>query len=163
MSIVVMGVAGSGKSTIGQMLAKQLGLPFADADEFHPQSNIEKMRSGTPLNDDDRRPWLEILAQTLYERELEGGIVLACSGLKSDYRKVLNSKSKNPPTYVYLKGSKDLIMQRMKQRSGHFMPQELLDSQFDTLEEPQDAIIVGIESQPEFIVSEILKNLNSND
>jgi len=156
--IIVMGVSGSGKSTIAKELAKKLNILYEDADDFHPPANVEKMAGGAPLNDTDRQPWLEILADLLANHE-EKGLVLACSALKESYRKTLNTKLSIPSTIVYLHGSYELIYQRMQARSNHFMPPELLQSQFRTLEEPAHAITVSIDQSIEDIVGEIVDHL----
>ena len=162
MVIIIMGVSGSGKSTIGSNLAEKLHLPYFDADDYHPIENVKKMSSGKPLNDDDRQPWLEILSDKIAEWNQTGGAVLACSALKESYRSILQSKSKNIQ-FVYLKGDRDLILDRMKKRSGHYMPPELLDSQFDALEEPENTIKVSIEPSPEEIVERIVSKLKTID
>jgi carbohydrate kinase (thermoresistant glucokinase family) len=160
--IVVMGVAGSGKSTIGSMLARRLDWQFADADSFHPAANVEKMSRGMPLTDEDRRPWLEAIAGWMDRLGQEGrhGIV-ACSALKRAYRRVLVGN--RPDTrIVYLKGEQALIGARMAARSGHFMPVGLLESQFRTLEEPgpdESPIVVSIAAPPEDMVDAILAKL----
>ncbi len=131
-----MGVAGSGKTTIAQALAARLGWRFEDGDAFHPASNVEKMHSGRPLTDDDRWPWLRaIAAEVDRTRDADGHIVIACSALKRVYRDILIGK-RSGVRLIYLKGSRDLILERLRARRGHFMPPELLDSQFATLEEP---------------------------
>lgn len=161
-----MGVSGCGKTTIGTLLANKLSLPFYDADNFHPQSNVDKMRSGNPLDDDDRAPWLNNLAKCIGEWNQTGGAVLACSALKNSYREVLK---RNPAgfdnliMFIYLKGSKENIHQRLKDREGHYMPPELLDSQFHDLEEPKHAITVNINQSPELILKYILKHLDLSD
>ncbi len=147
-----MGVSGSGKSTIGRALAERTGLPFLDADDFHPASNIKKMKSGQPLNDEDRKPWLERLA---VELSASGGCVLACSALKESYRNILESGSADI-TWVYLEASKELIRERLQKRSGHFMPPSLLDSQFQALEVPRDGLSVDVSDSPGVIVNKIL-------
>ncbi len=160
-TIVVMGVSGCGKSFIGERLAQALGGTFADADDFHPIVNIEKMAKGVPLTDTDREPWLQILReQIVLHRSSPDCYILACSALKQIYRDRLQGND-GPEMFhfVYLKGSKELIRQRMEQRD-HFMPPALLDSQFSTLEEPRDAIVVDIELPPDDIVRIILNNLN---
>ncbi len=153
-SYIVMGVSGSGKTSVGKLLAQKLKLPFYDADDFHPTSNIKKMREGNPLTDEDRMPWLEIL-----QREIstwEHGGVLACSALKESYREVLQSK--NNIKWIYLKGNAKLISERMAQRD-HFMKPEMLDSQFEALEEPNYGIHLDITNPLDSLVSEILSNL----
>ncbi len=154
--IIVMGVSGCGKSTIGRMLSDRTGIPFFAADDFHPPANVEKMASGQPLNDTDRQPWLDILADLLAEKEQDGGAILACSALKESYRRTLGTKLTEPPRWVYLKGSQEVILARMQARKGHFMPPELLRSQFDVLEEPTEALHISIEESPEAIISAIL-------
>jgi len=153
-----MGVSGSGKSTIGQALSQQTGIPFYDADDYHPKANVEKMASGQPLNDTDRQPWLERLALLLQEAEQGNGAVLACSALKVSYRKTLISALAREAKIVFLKGSPELISARMQARKGHFMPPALLASQFGTLEIPADALVVDIEQTVEVIVKEILNS-----
>ncbi|MEY4485027.1 MAG: hypothetical protein RL693_2479 [Verrucomicrobiota bacterium] len=155
---VIMGVAGCGKSLVGSMLADALGGVFADADDFHPPTNKAKMTARIPLTDEDRWPWLQILRDRIVaHRDQPACFVLACSALKQQYRELLRSGDA-PETlkFVYLKGSQELIASRMAARKGHFMPTTLLDSQFATLEEPQDAIIVDVALTPEEIVSAIL-------
>lgn len=160
MVLIVMGVSGSGKSTIGSRLAEKLHLPYFDADDYHPIENVNKMSSGKPLNDDDRQPWLEILSVKIAEWNRSGGAVLACSALKERYRTLLQSKSKDV-TFIYLKGDRDIILNRMRARKNHYMPPKLLDSQFEALQEPSDAIAVSIENNPAMIVGEILDQLSS--
>lgn len=159
---IVMGVSGSGKTTVGELLAERFNLPFYDADDFHPPSNVEKMSSGQPLNDEDRKPWLLTLTNHIRDWNNKNGAVLACSALKQNYRDLL--KSKSPDVYfIYLQGSKRLILERMKNRNNHYMPTELLDSQFDALEEPAKAIVVPIDQDPEEIVNQILKSMREID
>ncbi len=157
-----MGVSGSGKSTIGPLLASRLNVPFKDADHFHPESNVRKMESGTPLTDSDREPWLEKLNQSLKKWRKNGGAVLACSALKKSYRKILKRDLQDDDIiFIHLDGEKKLIAERLKKRSGHYMPASLLQSQFDALEQPQHAISVCIEPTPQQIVDEILSKLVS--
>jgi len=158
MIFVVMGICSSGKTVIGQMLAKRLGLDFYDADDFHPQSNIKKMKSQTPLNDSDRLPWLKAMAEQMLNWDKRGGAVLACSALKESYRDIL--RTGGDVRFVCLKGTKEVILERMKNRKGHYMPTSLIDSQLKTLEEPQDAVIVDITGKPQEIVREIVKELD---
>jgi gluconokinase len=159
MIIIITGVAGSGKTTIGTLLASQLNWPFFDADEFHPQSNIDKMSQGIPLTDDDRWPWLDairIKAQSLTDQNQSG--VFTCSALKHIYRKRLRQDGVTM-NFVYLKGNYALIEERMKQRQ-HFMKPGMLASQFETLEEPHDALVIDISQSPEECVAEIRERLS---
>lgn len=159
---IVMGVSGSGKTTIGRILAENQGLPFYDADDFHPPQNVEKMRSGQPLNDHDRKPWLDTLSRHISDWNRRGGAVLACSALKKSYRNTLRSDG-NHVQFIYLKGSKEMILKRMNDREDHYMPPSLLDSQFEALEEPPDAITVFIDNPPEKIIAEILNEFTSEN
>ncbi|WP_440904515.1 gluconokinase [Catenovulum sp. SX2] len=159
MIYIVMGVSGCGKSSIGEMLAESLNIPFFDADDYHTEHNKNKMAQGNPLNDDDRRPWLEGLAELMLGWEENGGAVLACSALKQKYRDMLASKVGEKAVIVYLKGSFELIDQRIRARKGHFMNADLLKSQFDTLEEPTQALTVDISQSPQQIVENILQEI----
>ena len=151
----IMGVAGSGKSTIGELLAKKLNMPFFDADDFHPPANIQKMAAGTPLDDADRLPWLENIARTARQHTGRQGAVIACSALKSQYRSVLAAGIEAHVQWIYLQGNMETIRQRMENRKDHFMPPGLLRSQFDALEPPQEALIVDISESPEAIVARL--------
>ena len=154
MQIVVMGVAGAGKTTIGQRLAQRHGWDFIDADDLHPSTNIAKMQSGIALNDADRAPWLARLRQVLADYEARRSIcVLACSALKPAYRAEL--RVNDQVKFVYLKLNIDQAMQRVAQRSEHFMPRSLVASQFATLVEPNDALIVAATDEPAMIVEQI--------
>lgn len=157
MICILMGVSGSGKTTIGEKLARALGLPFYDADDFHPTANINKMSRGIPLTDADRLPWLEGLAKNLQSWNEGIGAVLACSALKEEYRKILRQGI--PVTWIYLDGSPKMILQRLEARSGHFMSSVLLDSQLETLEVPDYAIHADISLGVVEIVNEILIKL----
>lgn len=154
--VVVMGVSGSGKSTLARTLAEELKVEFLDADDFHPPTNIAKMKSGKPLNDKDRRPWLQNLALEILNRQ-DKGAILACSALKESYRELLAEYA--PLHLVYLKGSYESIYERMKSRKGHFMPPELLQSQFRTLEPPRDAIEIPLEWSAEQAVKHVVQQL----
>lgn len=155
MILVVMGVSGSGKSTVGALLAKRLGWPFFDADEYHPPANVAKMKAGTPLTDEDRWPWLEKLNGLLKEKR---DAVLACSALKQVYRERLTA-GLPASRIVFLKGEKKLIRERLATRQHKYMPASLLDSQFATLEPPADAIAVDIAQDPAACVEAIVARL----
>lgn len=150
-ALVLMGVSGSGKSTIGIALARKCGGVFHDADDFHPPANIEKMKRGEPLDDDDRAPWLERLAVLLSEAP----VFLACSALKARYRDVLASGCPDV-RFVHLCGSPGLIRARLRARAGHFMPESLIDSQFAALEAPEGAFAVDVDQPVEVIVDAII-------
>ena len=156
MIVVVMGVSGSGKSTIGRLLAERLGLPFLDADEFHPPENVAKMAAGIPLTDADRQPWLELLNANLRVRD---NAVLACSALKESYRRTL-SQGLADCRFVHLRGSLELIRARLAERKHRYMPASLLESQFGTLEPPQDAIEIDIGQTPEACLRAIESGLH---
>jgi len=151
-AIVVMGVSGSGKTTVARLLAGRLGWAFAEADEFHSPANVAKMRAGVALNDDDRRPWLAAIADRIDSaREANEPIVVTCSALKRRYRDILVA-SRPDVALVYLKGDYDTIAQRMAARPHHYMPVSLLKSQFEALEEPaadEHAIVLDILRSPE--------------
>lgn len=160
MVIILMGVSGCGKTTVGRLLAADLNLPFFDADDFHSLDNIKKMKCGISLNDKDRQPWLESLSTNIREWERSGGAILACSALKKSYRTILNSGDAHV-VFVYLKGSKNLILERIYKRKAHYMPAALLDSQFAALEEPGKGLAVSIEATPEEISNQIKNKLKS--
>jgi MFS transporter, ACS family, tartrate transporter len=159
MILVVMGVAGSGKSTIAEILAQRLGWLFLDADQFHTPANKEKMHRGIPLTDADRFPWLDAIHAELAANEAKGkSVVLACSALKAEYRRRLSQVLRL--RFVYLKGSYELIEARMRERAGHFAGESILEDQFKTLEEPRDAMVVDIDAPVEAIVATILAKLD---
>lgn len=152
-----MGPAGSGKTTIGKLLAAQFSWEFADGDDFHPPANVAKMSRGIPLTDEDRLPWLQSIRDAMQQWLAQGrNVVLACSALKRSYRDLLGigSNTKNIKL-VYLKGSFDLLLERLHSRKGHYMKEQMLASQLADLEEPADAIIIDISKTAEEIVSEI--------
>lgn len=156
-SFVIMGVSGCGKSTVGQALADALNCPFYDGDDFHPPENVAKMAGGTPLNDDDRRPWLAALHDLLLSHAEKGETaVLACSALKKKYRDQLRAGN-NRVIFVHLHGDFELIWQRMQARQDHYMKAEMLQSQFDALEVPNEdeALILPIEPSVSEIVTKI--------
>jgi gluconokinase len=158
MIVIVMGVTGSGKTTVGQMLAQQMGWEFADADSFHSEKNIEKMRQGIALDDEDRAPWLASLRTAIVNWIAQKkSVVLACSALKKRYRAELQVGAE--VKFVYLKGSRELIEERLRARHGHFAGDSILAGQFADLEEPEGAIVVDVASSPERIVGEIRDGL----
>src|SRR5947209_1161394 len=167
MVLIVMGVTGSGKTTVGTLLAQKLRWQFTDADDFHPSTNIAKMRSGAPLDDSDRAPWLAALRQAIQNWNESGqNVVLACSALKRSYREELRA---GPVRFVYLKGTRELILSRLRSRHGHFASEAILNGQFADLEEPEserlttqasepdDTITVEVNKTPGDIASEIME------
>ena len=156
--LFVMGVSGSGKTTIGKLLAEKLELPFFDGDAYHPKTNVEKMAAGHPLNDEDRKGWLHRLNE-LAKKQAQEGAIIACSALKSQYREQLR-QGLHTVEFIYLEGSFDLISERLANRKGHFMPTALLRSQFDALEIPKHAISVSIDATPSEVVENILKEIS---
>ena len=159
--IMVMGVSGCGKSTIGSMIAVALNVPFLDGDHYHPPENVEKMRSGTPLVDADRWPWLERLVHAMKESaEQRGKVVSACSALKREYRDFLVKTAGEPIAFIHLYAPKEVIAERQANRPGHFMPASLLDSQYETLEMPaedENAVTLSAEPTPEEITETALE------
>ena len=158
--LVVMGVSGSGKSTVGELLATVLGVPFADADDLHSDANVQKMAAGHPLNDDDRWPWLQRVGEELLRAE-PGGLVMACSALKRAYRELILAVA--PRTqFVFLDGDRAVLEQRLEHRHGHFMPAELLDSQLATLQPlapDEPGFTVSFEPTPAVVVADIQSKL----
>jgi gluconokinase len=163
-ALIVMGVSGSGKSTVADLLAKRLGWTYEDGDKFHPASNVTKMKAGHPLTDEDRWPWLRAIA-TEIDRICKAGehVVIACSALKRAYRDIL-VHGRNDVRLVYLNGTQALIADRLAKRKGHFMPAGLLDSQFKTLEIPakdENPLTVSIDAPVEAIVDDIVRQLGT--
>ncbi len=156
MFIIFMGVSGCGKTTIGKKTAAILGVPYYEGDHYHPPENVAKMSQGVPLTDEDRKDWLESLSQLIQEK-LDAGEsgVLSCSALKEKYRYQL-CVDPDRVRFIYLKGRYELIRSRMQARSGHYMPTELLKSQFEALEEPDDVFTVDIDQTPEEMMEEVL-------
>lgn len=163
MVIILMGPMGCGKTTIGKILAEKLGGSFYDGDDFHPEKNVEKMRAGIALTDEDRKLWLENLHGNI-QRWLKDkeNTILACSALKQAYRDILGV-DQNTVRTVYLKGSYELLRKRIEERQHLYMDKNLLRSQLDTLEEPKDGLTVDISAAPEIVVSTIINNLNLNE
>lgn len=161
--LVVMGVSSSGKTTIGRELAAALAVEFVDADAYHPEANVQKMRAGHPLTDEDRWPWLQRYGQALAQVAREkGAVVGACSALRRAYRDVLAREAGEPVLIVYLDGSRELIAERIRRRHHDYMPASLLDSQFATLEEPQpdeNALRVAIDPPVPRVVEDILRSV----
>lgn len=158
-----MGPTGCGKTTVGRLLAERLGWPFIDADDFHPPANVDKMRRGIALNDEDRRPWLEALASEIAAWRADGrGGVLACSALKQSYRDLLGIDQETVRT-VYLQGAFELLRQRIAKRRDHYMNPGLLQSQLDTLEPPEGGVTVDITPSPATIAEHIIHQLENED
>ena len=161
MIVLVMGVSGVGKTTIGRLLATALGGQYMEGDDFHTPANLAKMRSGLALSDEDRRPWLQALGKALQAADKKGGpAVLGCSALRESYRQLIRASCPQCQI-VWLRGSPELVAARIRGRHGHFMPAGLIESQFAVLEAPADAIAVDIDPAPETIVRQILHRLPS--
>lgn len=159
MVYIIMGVLGSGKSTVGELLADHLRCVFRDADDYHSASNRSKMANGIPLTDVDRKPWIFAVRAVIDgQLAIREDCVLACSALKEKYRQTL-IQGRKEIKLIYLKGTKDLIAERVKLRGGHFVDPALLDSQFADLEEPKDAVVADISKTPEEIIHDILSVL----
>ena len=161
MVLIIMGVSGTGKTTIGKMLAAKLALPFHDADDFHSQGNLEKMHNNFPLTDEDRTPWLFDLAIHVAQWNRHGGAVLACSALKEKYRDILDWNKKEDVAFIYLRGEREVILSRMRDRNGHFFPPDLLDSQFEDIEEPHDAVTISIDGSADDMCAKIIDEIAS--
>ncbi len=161
MVLIVMGVSGCGKTTVGKLLSEALGVPFFDADDFHSEDMVEKMRKGFSLNDKDRDPWLTNLSDHIREWDRSGGAVLACSALKEQYRLQLSSIANERLIWIYLGGSKELIRQRMEQRKGHYFNSALLDSQVEALEIPEYGMHYHISMSPDQIADDIVPQLKN--
>jgi gluconokinase len=156
--VVVMGVSGSGKTTVGRALAEKTGWPYFDADDYHSSANIAKMRAGTALIDEDRKPWLERLHALIQEwLAHDTNAILGCSALTAAYRKHLGTDARL--RWVYLKADRALLAERLRRRTGHFMNPTLLDSQLLTLEEPADALVLDASQNPAMLADEIVRNL----
>ncbi len=156
-----MGVSGTGKTTVGKLLAAEFDIPFFDGDDYHPEENIKKMISGNALNDDDRHDWLVALNQLAIENKKKGGVI-ACSALKEKYRTLLKDNIKEGVIFIYLEGTFDAIKKRLDSRENHYMSSTLLKSQFETLEPPNDALTISILKTPKEITKEILKQLKND-
>jgi gluconokinase len=158
MIIILTGVSGSGKTTVGRLLAREIGWTFYEGDDFHSEENVARMRRGTALTDEDRRPWLQAIRDLIWALlDREENAVIACSALKKSYRELL--RINDEVVFVYLKAEISLIQERLKGRSGHFMSPELLESQFEALEEPDDALRIDAALPPEQIVRLIKSKL----
>ncbi|SUB02216.1 Thermoresistant gluconokinase [Pannonibacter phragmitetus] len=158
--IILMGVAGCGKSSVGEAISARTGIAYRDGDDLHPAANVEKMRAGIPLTDEDRWPWLDQVGRELADK---APLIIGCSALKRVYRDRIRALAGGPVTFVHLAGSRDLIAGRMAQRTGHYMPLSLLDSQFAALEVPQPdegALTADISQPLDVLVDGIVKGLN---
>jgi len=167
---VVMGVTSCGKSTIGKLLAEKINATFIEGDDFHSEENKSKMKQGIPLTDQDRIPWLNAISEQIkLHLQTKQKAFVSCSALKKSYRDILRQDCKNPQEllFVYLKGSKELIQKRIEARKGHFMSKKLVESQFETLEEPdsstENVVCANIDQTPEEIVAEILQKIQPKD
>ena len=166
-AIIVMGVSGCGKSSVGLKISDALGLQFVEGDQLHPASNVEKMSKGIPLTDDDRMPWLDLIGETMKEALDRGqGVIVSCSALRRAYRDRLRNAVNGNLFFVYLSGSKELLMKRMGERKGHFMPPSLLESQLATLEVPTGepgVVTVDIDDTIDGIAKAALRDLSGLD
>ena len=161
MIAVLMGVSGAGKTAVGKALAQMLGWRFVEGDEFHPPASIEKMKSGQPLDDEDRRPWLHALREHI-DAACESGedLVVACSALKHDYRAYLKDDEPDRVRFVWLEGDEEMIRERLRKRTGHFMPAGLLQSQLEALEPPRSAVRIDVAPPVDQIAAEIRRKLS---
>lgn len=158
-AIVLMGVSGCGKTALGKILSQKVNASFIEGDEYHPSSNINKMSNGIPLDDNDRLPWLMILRDLISEHIAQDKpLIMSCSALKEKYRQILRGENNNI-VFIYLRGSYDMIYTRMQKRTGHYMKPGMLQSQFDALEEPLDAITVDIDRDIDSIVQDVIEKL----
>lgn len=157
-----MGVSGCGKTTIGNLLAEEIGFSFYDADNFHSQSNIDKMKNNIPLTDKDRIPWLQLLAEKIKIWNINNGVILACSALKESYRQILTTNSA-PIFWIYLDGRVNVIQSRVESRDSHFMKSSLLRSQFEALEIPEYGLHIPVTNSPQQIVAIIKSKLILNE
>ncbi len=157
--IILMGVSGSGKTTVGELLSKQTGIPFFDGDDFHSPANVAKMAAGTPLTDADRAGWLADLARHIGQWEQATGAILACSALKESYRTTLQAGAQCPLTWVFLTGDPALLLQRMSARQGSYMKANMLDSQLQTLEMPTYGLHLNVADTPQQLVDKIVAYL----
>ncbi|MBY3346634.1 gluconokinase [Rhizobium laguerreae] len=164
LAVIVMGVSGCGKSSVGEHLAARNGVPFMEGDQLHPAGNVEKMAQGIPLADDDRLPWLDRIGEEIRTaQQVSQGLVISCSALKRSYRDRLRQAADGHLAFVFLEGSRDLLLSRMQARQGHFMPASLLDSQLQTLELPAgepDVVTVAIDTGLDDIVALACKALS---
>ena len=164
--VVVMGVSGCGKSSAGSLLAQRLGIRFVEGDNLHPQANVDKMRAGMPLDDDDRKPWLERVGKALADAGEDGGVVVACSALKKRYRDLLRDRAGPELRFIHLTGDRAVLAARMVNRPGHYMPVSLLDSQLATLEATygeQDVLEVDCAMEQGLIIETSLAFLNATE
>lgn len=153
--IILMGVSGSGKTTVGELLSQQIGVPFFDGDDFHSPANVAKMAAGTPLTDQDRAGWLADLAQHIGQWEQDKGAILACSALRESYRATLQGGAQEPLHWVFLTGDPALLLQRLQARQGSYMKANMLDSQLQTLEMPTYGLHLDVADAPQQLVEKI--------
>lgn len=161
--IIVCGVSGSGKTTIGQYLSNRVNIPFHDADAFHPEANIEKMKAGHPLDDEDRQPWLEAMANAMAGWEKDKGAVLACSALKEKYRKTLQKGASEKIIWIMLEGDFELIKERMTKRKNHFFDPKMLESQYKAYERPDYGYFFDVKHSPQEIIDAVVEDLKDNN